>query len=375
MDRSPQDAPGPSTATAAGTPQQLIEQLSQLIVLLQKGHGNLPGFDELWTRQRTEEQLTQELHGAQQQQREHEKWVAQELLLAQLAQQLAIYAQDLHHLRGICQHQDSRVSAVQQHAAQLEQQLGQKHHRIEQLEQDSTARDQHIVDLEVRLHKYRSLCAYVTTSAQEIEGQDDPRRNCAVPAKAGLLSATIAETTAQGSSGALSGSDMMSDPGSSQQFLPHRSSLEADQSMDTGQHQSASGMQELKNTPWLKRMPCLIIGRHPHAPREVPVVCKQITGSLLLGNVREELRIKPNSPQTPAVLSPSEFEAAAGCSKGKNWKANIRVVGSNGCTQMLKIWLPGLMQLVGDHAKVAIADVDISTLLDAESGLRIQSDI
>lgn len=166
MDRSPQDAPGPSTATAAGTPQQLIEQLSQLIVLLQKGHGNLPGFDELWTRQRTEEQLTQELHGAQQQQREHEKWVAQELLLAQLAQQLAIYAQDLHHLRGICQHQDSRVSAVQQHAAQLEQQLGQKHHRIEQLEQDSTARDQHIVDLEVRLHKYRSLCAYVTTSAQ-----------------------------------------------------------------------------------------------------------------------------------------------------------------------------------------------------------------
>lgn len=372
MDRAHQDAPGPSTATAAGTPQQLIEQLSQLIVLLQKGHGDLPGFDELWTRRRTEEQLTQQLQGAQQQQREHEKWVAQELLLAQLAQQLAVYAQDLHQLRGICQHQETRVSAVQQHAAQLEQQLRQKHHRVEQLEQDSAARDQHIVDLEVLLHKYRSLCAYVTTSAQEIERQDDPRRD---PANAGLLSFTTAEIAAQGSSGALSGSDMVPDPGTSQQFLAHRSSTEAEQSMDTGHHQSASGMQELKNTPWLKRMPCLIIGRHPHAPREVPVVCKQITGSLLLGNVREELRIKPNSPQTPAVLSPSEFEAAAGCSKGKNWKANIRVVGRNGCTQMLKVWLPGLMQLVGDHAKVAIADVDINTLLDAESGLRIQSDI
>lgn len=56
-------------------------------------------------------------------------------------------------------------------------------------------------------------------------------------------------------------------------------------------------------------------------------------------------------------------------------QANIRVVGKNGSTQMLKIWLPGLMQLVGDHAKVPIADVDINTLLDADSGLRIQSDV
>ena len=79
-------------------------------------------------------------------------------------------------------------------------------------------------------------------------------------------------------------------------------------------------MQELKNTPWLKRMPCLIIGRHVQAPREVPVVCKQLTGSLLLGSVREELRIRPNVPGDPSMLSPSEFEAAAGCSKGKNWK-------------------------------------------------------
>lgn len=55
-------------------------------------------------------------------------------------------------------------------------------------------------------------------------------------------------------------------------------------------------------------------------------------------------------------------------------QANIRVVGRNGSTQMLKMWLPGLLQLVGDHAKVAIADVDINTLLDAETGLRIQSD-
>ena len=56
-------------------------------------------------------------------------------------------------------------------------------------------------------------------------------------------------------------------------------------------------------------------------------------------------------------------------------QANIRVVGRNGSTQMLKMWLPGLLQLVGDHAKVPIADVDINTLLDTETGLRILSDM
>lgn len=54
-------------------------------------------------------------------------------------------------------------------------------------------------------------------------------------------------------------------------------------------------------------------------------------------------------------------------------QANIRVLGKNGSTQMLKVWLPGLMQLVGDHAKVAIAESEIASLLDADSGLRIQS--
>ena len=56
-------------------------------------------------------------------------------------------------------------------------------------------------------------------------------------------------------------------------------------------------------------------------------------------------------------------------------QANIKVLGSNGRNQMLKVWLPGLMQLVGDHGRVAVEkDTDISELLDAETGLRISSD-
>lgn len=68
-------------------------------------------------------------------------------------------------------------------------------------------------------------------------------------------------------------------------------------------------------------MPCLIIGRHGQLPREVLVVCKQITGTLLLNNVREELKVRVNL-QGNQTVSPSEFEAAAGCSKGKNWKVS-----------------------------------------------------
>ena len=53
-------------------------------------------------------------------------------------------------------------------------------------------------------------------------------------------------------------------------------------------------------------------------------------------------------------------------------QANIKVQGNNGKNQMLKLWLPGLMQLVGDHAKAVVArDVHINTLLDSKSGLRI----
>ena len=55
-------------------------------------------------------------------------------------------------------------------------------------------------------------------------------------------------------------------------------------------------------------------------------------------------------------------------------QANIKVLGSNGRNQMLKFWLPGLLQLVGDHSKTAVSkDSEISSLLDAETGLRIEA--
>ncbi|KAL0018044.1 hypothetical protein WJX79_010825 [Trebouxia sp. C0005] len=213
-------------------------------------------------------------------------------------------------------------------------------------------------DLEARLHKYIRLCSYVTATSQELEHQSDPRHGSPSHITAAM---TAADTVIQSSSVPGGGSRMVMDVDVGRQQsrqpqsrVPSNSALlstaDLEETLPAARLQDLlnvnapdSSLQELKGTPWLKRMPCLIIGRHAQLPRDVRVVCKQITGTLLLNSVREELR------------------------------ANIRVLGKNGSTQMLKVWLRGLIQLVGDHQKVAIAESDIASLLDAESGLRIQS--
>ncbi len=58
-----------------------------------------------------------------------------------------------------------------------------------------------------------------------------------------------------------------------------------------------------------RRQSCTIIGRHPDTPSEVPVVCRQLTGTLLLSDCCQQLRIRYNGSE----LAPPDFEAAAGC--------------------------------------------------------------
>lgn len=53
-------------------------------------------------------------------------------------------------------------------------------------------------------------------------------------------------------------------------------------------------------------------------------------------------------------------------------QANIKVRGSNGRHQMLKLWLPGLIQLTGDHSKTTVVkETNINELLDQQTGLRM----
>jgi len=69
-----------------------------------------------------------------------------------------------------------------------------------------------------------------------------------------------------------------------------------------------------------KRASCVITGRHPNTPRQVAVVCRQLTGTLVLGDCCQQLKILHNGSE----MAPPDFEAAAGCSKGKNWKVSNR---------------------------------------------------
>ena len=158
---------GSAVSAAEGTPQQLIDQLTQLLSVLQRAHGVLPGYDEIAARQSINQHHVQQLHSGQQlQQEQRDKWVAQELLVTQLTQQLAAYAEALDQLHSICQQQELRVRATQTHASGLQQHLGQKHKRIHELEADSLSKDNKIQDLEARLQKYRRLCSYVTANSQ-----------------------------------------------------------------------------------------------------------------------------------------------------------------------------------------------------------------
>lgn len=53
-------------------------------------------------------------------------------------------------------------------------------------------------------------------------------------------------------------------------------------------------------------------------------------------------------------------------------QANIKVRGRNGRHQVLKLWLPGLIQLMGDQSKTTVVkETKINELLDQQTGLRM----
>ena len=158
---------GSNPSAAESSPQQLIDQLSQLLEVLQRAHGVLPGNEELAVQQRMDEQHAQPTLGSGQlQQEQRDKWVAQELLVHQLTQQLSAYAEALEQLHGICQQQQLRITAAESHALGLQQQLVKKNKRVQELEMESLYRQGKIQDLEARVVKYRRLCSYVTTNSQ-----------------------------------------------------------------------------------------------------------------------------------------------------------------------------------------------------------------
>ncbi|DBA78138.1 TPA: hypothetical protein ACH3X2_008106 [Trebouxia sp. C0005] len=370
---------------------------SQFKQLIDAAEAKVSGFDELqFSLQASQKKVTRLEQLVQTQQKQLESFSAQDQLVSQLTRQLAAQSQALEQLEASSQRREKRFEAVQSQAVFLQQEVGQKRKRIQDLESDGTSKVQKIQQLQHKLQEYRGICSYVSLHTQQFEQQlqeqqsEQESQQATEPQKlkqqaVGQCRSTSAtsqsntsadlpdqdNSVAEGAAGLLAMTSTADRTQATQSEAQHNA-------RDPGAHPEVtpslagtaargSASQEPRAESAPKRASCVITGRHPNVPRQVAVVCRQLTGTLVLGDCCQQLKVLHNGSE----MAPPDFEAAAGCSKGKNWKANIKVQGSNGRNQMLKLWLPGLMQLMGDHSKTAVVkDIDINELLDPETGLR-----
>ncbi|DBB04334.1 hypothetical protein WJX77_010670 [Trebouxia sp. C0004] len=372
---------------------------SQFKQLIDAAEAKVSGFDKLQVSlQASQKEVTMLEQLVQTQQKQLESFSAQDQLVSQLTRRLAAQSQALEQLEVSSQHREKQFDVVQSQAIVLQQEVGQKRKRIQDLESDGTFKVQKIQQLQHKLQEYRGICSYVSLHTQQLEQQlqeqqgeqesqqaTDPQKltqaavcqrfsifatsqsnasadlpdqdNSVAEGAAGLLAMTSTADRTQATQSEADAQHSADDPGCHPEATPSQAGTVA--------RGSASQEPRAESAP--KRASCVITGRHPNTPRQVAVICRQLTGTLVLGDCCQQLKILHNGSE----MAPPDFEAAAGCSKGKNWKANIKVQGSNGRNQTLKLWLPGLMQLMGDHSKIAVVkDTDINELLDPETGLR-----
>lgn len=149
--------------TFYGISARLFAQLESVIQVLHKAHVPVPGYDVLLARHRAEQQLGSQSNSCNSSQQEQiEKLVTQELLVSQMMQQLTSYSQGLEQLHGVCLKQEQRVSCIENHAADLARQVGQKSKRIADLEGDVLSKTSQIQGLQSQVQKYKRVCSYVT---------------------------------------------------------------------------------------------------------------------------------------------------------------------------------------------------------------------
>lgn len=401
---------------SSGASASSIHLFGQTKEILEAAEAKLAGYDELNSLLETEQRSVGQLQRAlQMQQRYIENTVTKERLVSQLSRQLAAHAQTNEHLQALCTSQKQQLALAHSRIEALQQDRQHKRLKVthgtvstqggHDSQSDSSSKQERIhtleqllQDKEQRLQAYETICTYVAFQTQRLQQDMTRAPACAseqlrpqgeTSSEAETVDDTsqtgsegtadqdssMAEGVAEGVSGLLLMNSGLSKDMSSTGNVPASSEETDNQAVPNRVPNVPFRLPpELRGGPVPKRASCLIIARHPQAPPQIPVICKQLTGMLMLGKSCDQLKIRADSEGRP-VLSPADFEAAAGCSKGKNWKANIKVQGSNGRNQMLKLWLPGLMQLVGDHVKTEVHHrIDIRNLLDVHSGLRLLSE-
>ncbi len=158
-----------STSSEAGdavntSGRQLFAQFKQL---LEAAEATVTGYDELHALLQNEQRSVGQLERALQLQQRHiDRFTAQDLLLAQLTQQMAIQAQALEQLQSTSRQQKQQLAAATAEVSQRQQEVGHKRKRIEALEWHVACQEQSISKLEHKVHEYKRICSYVARESQ-----------------------------------------------------------------------------------------------------------------------------------------------------------------------------------------------------------------
>ncbi len=140
---------------------------SQFKQLIDAAEAKVSGFDELQVSlQASQKEVIRLEQLVQTQQKQLESFSAQDQLVSQLTRRLAAQSQALEQLEAFSQRREKQFEAVQSQAVVLQQEVGQKRKRIQDLESDGTFKVQKIQQLQHKLQEYRGICSYVSLHTQ-----------------------------------------------------------------------------------------------------------------------------------------------------------------------------------------------------------------
>lgn len=140
---------------------------SQFKQLIDAAEAKVSGFDELQVSLQTSQKEVKRLEQlVQTQQKQLESFSAQDQLVSQLTRRLAAQSQALEQLEASTQRREKQFEAVKSQAVVLQQEVGQKRKRIQDLESDGTSKIHKIQQLQHKLQEYRGICSYVSLHTQ-----------------------------------------------------------------------------------------------------------------------------------------------------------------------------------------------------------------
>ena len=160
-------APGLHSAEQSATSAVYGTLFHQFKEILDSAEAKVVGYDQLQASLQNEKRSVEHLKQAlSAQQHKLDSFHSQEALVAKLTCQLADKTEALERLEARCRQQTEQHDSAQTEAAATQLELGLKRKRVDELERDSSSKQQRVERLEQELQEYQGLCAYVAAHTQ-----------------------------------------------------------------------------------------------------------------------------------------------------------------------------------------------------------------